>query len=181
MELTTPRLSLRHWRDTDRGPYAALNADSVVMEHFTAPLSPAESDAHVDAIETAFAQRGWGLWAAERTDTGGFIGFIGLSVPRFEAPFTPCVEVGWRLAHAHWGQGFAPEGATAALGFAFDVLRLPDVVSFTAVANARSRRVMDKVGMVHEPDGDFDHPDVPPGSPICRHVLYRVTPQTLRR
>ncbi len=174
MELETERLRLRRWRTEDREPYAALNADPVVMEHFVAPLSRAESDEHVDRIEAFFAEHGWGLWAAERVDTGAFIGFIGLGVPRFEATFLPGVEVGWRLAKEHWGQGFAPEGAREALRFAFDDLSLPEVLSFTAVGNANSRRVMEKIGMRF--DREFDHPSLPDADRIRRHALY-----TLRR
>jgi ribosomal-protein-alanine N-acetyltransferase len=173
--LRTERLVLRPWQDADRAPYAELNADPRVMEFFPAPLTREQSDAHVDHIQATFAAQGWGLWAAERTDTGEFIGFIGLSIPSFEAPFLPGVEVGWRLAHDHWGQGFAPEGGRAALGFAFDVVGYDEVLSFTTVANAKSRRVMEKLGLRHHPDEDFDHPNVPEGDPIRPHVLYRIT------
>ena len=119
-ELRTRRLVLRRWRDEDREPFAALNADPLVMEHFPAPLSRAESDDMVDRIEAHFDEHGWGLWAAEVVGSGTFIGFIGLWAPRFEAHFTPAVEVGWRLAHEHWGHGYAPEGARA-VNPAFDV------------------------------------------------------------
>jgi RimJ/RimL family protein N-acetyltransferase len=173
-ELRTERLLLRGWRASDRAPYAALNADPLVMEHFPAPLTRAESDAHVDRMVAALDAQGWGLWAVEVPGEADFIGFIGLAVPGFEAPFTPCVEVGWRLARSAWGQGYAPEGARAALAFAFDDLGLDEVLSFTAVGNAKSRRVMEKIGMTHDPAEDFDHPNVPDGSPIRRHVLYRI-------
>jgi RimJ/RimL family protein N-acetyltransferase len=172
-ELATDRLRLRAWRPEDREPYAALNADPVVMEHFPAPLTREQSDEHVDRIEAAFAEHGWGLWAVEVPGVSEFIGFIGLGIPRFEAHFTPCVEVGWRLARSAWGHGFAPEGATAALRFAFDEVGLDEVVSFTSVGNAKSRRVMAKIGLQHDPADDFDHPNLPPGHRICRHVLYR--------
>lgn len=172
-ELRTDRLWLRAWRGSDRAPYAALNADPEVMEHFPAPLSRAESDAHVDRMIAALDEQGWGLWAVEVPGEADFIGFIGLNVPRFDAPFTPCVEVGWRLARSAWGRGYAPEGARAALTFAFDELGLDEVLSFTSVGNAKSRRVMEKLGMTHDPADDFDHPGVPEGSPIRRHVLYR--------
>jgi RimJ/RimL family protein N-acetyltransferase len=174
MELRTERLLLRGWRASDRAPYAALNADPLVMEHFPAPLTRAESDAHVDRMVAALDAQGWGLWAVEVPGEADFIGFIGLAVPGFEAPFTPCVEVGWRLVRSAWGQGYAPEGARAALAFAFDDLGLDEVLSFTAVGNAKSRRVMEKIGMTHDPAEDFDHPNVPDGSPIRRHVLYRI-------
>jgi RimJ/RimL family protein N-acetyltransferase len=175
VELRTDRLVLRSWRESDREPYAALNADPIVMEHFPAPLTREESDAHVDRILAAFEELGWGLWAVEVPGVADFIGFIGLGIPRFEASFTPCVEVGWRLARSAWGRGYAPEGGTEALRFAFDHLALEEVVSFTSVGNAKSRRVMEKIGMTHDPADDFDHPAVPLDSPINRHVLYRVT------
>ena len=178
VELETPRLRLRHWREADRVPYAALNADPVVMEHFPAPLTRAQSDEHVDRIEAFFAEHGWGLWAAERKDTGAFVGFIGLGVPRFDAPFLPGVEVGWRLAKEHWGQGLAPEGARAAVRHAFEELALAEVLSWTTVANTNSRRVMEKLGLVHHADEDFDHPNMPVGHPIRPHVLYRITRET---
>ena len=173
-ELRTERLLLRAWRDSDRAPYAALNADPVVMEHFPAPLTREESDAHVDRMVAALDEQGWGLWAVEVPGEADFVGFIGLSVPGFQAHFTPCVEVGWRLARSAWGEGYAPEGARAALAFAFGELGLDEVVSFTSVGNAKSRRVMEKIGMTHDPAEDFDHPNVPADSPIRRHVLYRI-------
>lgn len=177
MELRTERLLLRAWRESDRAPYAALNADPIVMEHFPAVLSREESDAHVDQIVATFEERGWGLWAAEVPGVAEFIGFIGLNLPRFQAHFTPCVEVGWRLARTAWGRGYAPEGATAALRFAFEDLALDEIVSFTTVGNAKSRRVMEKLGMEHDPNDDFDHPSLPAGSPVRRHVLYRISKQ----
>jgi len=173
-ELRTERLVLRPWRTSDRALFAALNADPVVMEHFIAPLNRAESDALADRIEADLAAHGWGLWAAEVPGRFEFIGFIGLAVPGFEAPFTPCVEVGWRLCQSAWGHGYAPEGAAEALRFAFDELELDEVVSFTSVGNAKSRRVMEKVGMTRDPNDDFDHPRVAPGHRITRHVLYRI-------
>lgn len=176
-QLGTERLLLRAWRPADREPFAALNADPLVMEHFPAPLTRAESDALVDRIEGAFDEQGWGLWAVEVPGEAEFIGFIGLAIPRFDAPFMPGVEVGWRLAHTAWGRGYAPEGAREALRFAFEELALDEVLSFTSVGNAKSRRVMEKLGMTHDPADDFDHPNIAAGSPIRRHVLYR-TPAT---
>ncbi|MEO7428918.1 MAG: GNAT family N-acetyltransferase [Acidimicrobiales bacterium] len=173
VELRTERLLLRAWRDDDREPLAALNADPVVMEHFVAPLTGPESVELVDRILAALDEHGWGLWAVEVPGEADFIGFIGLAIPGFEAPFTPCVEVGWRLARSAWGHGYAPEGAAEALRFAFDDLGLDEVVSFTSVGNAKSRRVMDKIGMTRDPADDFDHPRVPADHRIHRHVLYR--------
>lgn len=173
--LRTERLLLRPWRESDREPFATLNADPEVMEFFPAPLTRADSDALVDRILGAFAENGWGLWAAEVVDGPEFIGFIGLAVPRFEASFNPCVEVGWRLARSAWGHGYAPEGAAEALRFGFAEAGLSEILSFTSVINTKSRRVMEKIGMTHDPADDFDHPSVPIDSPLRRHVLYRAT------
>jgi len=175
-ELSTERLHLRAWRPEDREPFAALNADPVVMEHYPSMLTREESDALADRIEARFAEHGWGLWAVEIVDTGEFTGYVGLSPQTWEAHFTPAVEVGWRLAHAYWGRGYAPEGARAALDYAFDVIGLDEVVSFTTVANLRSQRVMQKIGMTHDPADDFDHPALPEGHPQRPHVLYRISP-----
>ena len=172
--LRTPRLVLRHWRPYDREPFAAMNADPVVMAHFPAPLTRAASDALADAIEAHQSARGFGLWALDIPGSAPFAGYVGLSVPGFTAPFTPCVEIGWRLAAAHWGRGYATEAARAVLTHAWEVLELDEVVSFTTAGNARSRAVMTRLGMRYDPADDFDHPRLPPGHPLRRHVLYRV-------
>lgn len=178
-ELTTPRLRLRQWRDEDRSAFAQMNADPEVMRHFPATLSRAQSDELVDGAHAAISERGWGLWAVEvrgaegelpEPGPSGFGGFIGLAVPSFEAHFTPAVEVGWRLAEPFWGRGYATEGARAAVGFAFGELGLKELVSFTTTGNERSRRVMARLGMTHDPAEDFDHPRV--FGPLRRHVLY---------
>ena len=176
--LTTDRLLLRGFTDADREPFAALNADPRVMEHFPEPLTRERSDAFVDRIAAHWAEQGWGLWALERRDTGQFIGFTGLWPVGFDAPFEPRTEVGWRLAAEHWGHGFATEAARAALAFGFDVLGRAEIVSFTSRLNLRSQAVMRRIGMRHEPAWDFDHPSVPPGSPLRPHVTYRVGRQT---
>ncbi len=172
-ELRTERLRLRRWRDRDREPFAELNADHRVNEFLPGPLSRQESDAMIDRLEGHFDQHGFGFWAAELND-GVFAGFVGLSVPRFEASFTPCVEIGWRLGARHWGRGYATEGALAALAYGFDVLGLEEIVSFTVPHNLGSRRVMEKIGMTREPNSDFGHPSLPAGHPLRRHVLYRI-------
>ena len=172
MELRTPRLLLRPWQIADREPFARMNADGRVMEYFAGPLSSNESDALADRLEAELAWRGWGLWAVEIPGLAPFAGFIGLSVPSFEAAFTPCVEVGWRLAARFWGAGYATEGARAAIAFGFETLNLDEIVSFTVPANVRSRHVMERVGMSHDPTHDFDHPGLPSGHPLRRHVLY---------
>lgn len=171
--LTTRRLVLRPWAPADRDAFAALNADPEVMRHFPALLSRAESDALADRIARHFAVKGYGPWAVEVRGGPPFIGFTGLGEVPFDAPFTPAVEVGWRLARAHWGHGFASEAAAAALTYGFDVLGLHQIVSFTVPANARSRRVMARIGMRHDEAGAFDHPRLPAGHPLRRHVLYR--------
>lgn len=173
-EIETERLLLRRWRDADREAFARMNADPAVMEHFPVRLSKAESDRLIDNIEAHFERHGFGLWAAELRATGEFIGFVGLSVPRFEAAFTPCVEIGWRLDATHWGAGLATEGARAVVHHAFGALRLDEIVSFTVAENFRSRRVMEKLGMTHDLRDDFDHPNLLPGHPMRRHVLYRL-------
>jgi len=173
-EIETARLLLRRSRDADREPFARMNADPVVMEHFPARLSREESDRFLANIKAHFERHGFGLWAAELRATGEFIGFVGLAVPGFEAPFTPCVEIGWRLDAAHWGRGLATEGAGAVLRHAFEVLGLEEIVSFTVPANMRSRRVMEKLGMTHDALDDFDHPSLPALHPMRRHVLYRL-------
>jgi RimJ/RimL family protein N-acetyltransferase len=173
-ELHTARLLLRRWRAEDRDAFAALNADPVVMEHFPAVSSRADSDAAADRIAAHFEKHGFGLWAVEIPGVAPFAGFVGLCVPRFEMHFTPCVEIGWRLAAAHWGHGYATEGAQAALAFGFEHLGLEEIVSYTVPGNVRSRRVMEKIGMRHDPGGDFDHPLLPAGHPLSRHVLYRI-------
>jgi RimJ/RimL family protein N-acetyltransferase len=173
-QLCTPRLLLRRWRPEDSEPFAALNADPRVMEHFPAPYSREETDRMIARIEQHFEERGYGLWAVEIRDVAPFAGFIGLCVPRIEAHFTPCVEIGWRLAAEYWKRGYATEGARAALTYGFDTLRLQEIVSFTVPENIRSRRVMEKIGIHHDQAGDFEHPLLPEGHRLRRHVLYRI-------
>lgn len=184
VELTTSRLLLRQWRDTDREPWAALGADPVVMEHFPSLLTSAASDEFLDRQRSLLAERGYGLWAVQLRDVaapdpGHFLGFVGLAHPRFTAAFTtpkdPALEVGWRLARDFWGRGYATEAASAALDYAFTSLRREEVVSFTAMTNLRSQRVMQRLGMWHDEGGDFDHPNVADDSPLKRHVLYRIS------
>jgi len=172
--LRTDRLLLREWRDDDLAPYAALNADPVVMEHFPAPLTRGESDAHVTEIERRFDLGEPSLWALEVVETSEFIGFTGLLAPSFEASFTPCVEVGWRLAGHAWGQGYATEAARAAVTFGFAEHDLDEILSFTTTTNLPSQRVMRRLGMTHDPADDFDHPNVDRDSVLRRHVLFRL-------
>jgi len=173
IEIDTPRLRLRRWRDEDREPFAELNADPAVMAFFASPLGRASSDASIDAWREQFATRGWSNWAVDELSTGRFIGFVGLSVPRRVLPFSPCVEIGWRLARASWGKGFAAEGARAALRVGFERFGLAEIVSFTSVQNVRSRAVMERIGM-QDADQDFEYPGVPEGHPLRLHCLYRI-------
>ena len=172
--LTTGRLILRRWREADRAPFRALNADQRVMEFMPGLLTPDASDALADRAELHFVRNGFGPFAAELRLNGAFLGFIGLSIPRFDAPFMPAVEIGWRLAAEHWGQGLATECARQVLRYGFEDLGLSGVVSFTTDANIRSRRVMEKLGMTHDPRDDFEHPSLPEDHPLRHRVLYRL-------
>ncbi len=172
-ELRTARLLLRRWREADRARFGDINSDREVMRHFPGVLSREESDALADQIEQHFRVHGFGPWVVEIPNIAPFAGFVGLAVPRFEAPFMPCVEIAWRLGRGFWGHGYATEAATAALDFAFEELHLKEVVAFTVPANVPSRRVMERIGMVHDPRDDFDHPLLAEGHPLRRHVLYR--------
>jgi RimJ/RimL family protein N-acetyltransferase len=171
--LRTERLVLRPWRDDDLGPFAAMSADPEVMRWIGAPLTREQSDAVAARIRAGFETHGFGLFAVEVPGHTHFAGFVGLSVPAFEAHFTPCVEIGWRLARVHQSRGYASEGARAVLAYAFADLGLDEVVSFTAASNEASRRVMDRIGLARDPSGDFEHPKLGPGDPLRSHVLYR--------
>jgi RimJ/RimL family protein N-acetyltransferase len=173
--IQTERLMLRRWRDEDREPFAAMNSDPRVMRHFPACLTREESDALVDRAQAHFQQHGFGPFAVELSQNGAFVGFIGLVVPAFQAHFTPCVEIGWRIAAPHWNQGLATEGALACVRYGFDTVGLEEIVSFTVPDNLASRRVMEKIGMRRHEDDDFEHPKIPEGHPLRRHVLYRLT------
>jgi RimJ/RimL family protein N-acetyltransferase len=203
MSLITERLILRPWRDSDLEPFARLNADPFVMEFMPRCLSRDESDAFAARIRADMERRGWGLWAVEvkggpianehgepgaaggsgatgpigkanESGSAPFIGYVGLSVPSFDAHFTPCVEIGWRLAKEHWGRGYATEAAVASLRFAFERLTLERIVAFTVPPNRRSIGVMERIGMTRDAADDFEHPKLPPGHPLRRHVLYTV-------
>lgn len=175
--IETNRLILRQWREEDLEPFAKMNADPKVREYFATLLTKEESDASVKIAADHIARLGWGFWAASLKETGEFIGFIGIEDVYFKAPFTikPAVEIGWRLATPYWGKGYATEGAKASLRYGFEVLNLEEIVAFTVPGNSRSQNVMKKIGMHRDPKDDFDHPKVPIGHPMKRHVLYRIT------
>jgi RimJ/RimL family protein N-acetyltransferase len=178
--IQTPHLLLRRWRDSDLPAFAALNGDPRVMEFMPKLLSREESDAMAARIRMLMTIQGFGFWAVEVPGIADFIGFVGLHRPSFEASFTPCVEIGWRLARAHWGKGYATEAARAALAHGFTALGLNEIVSFTVPANRRSRAVMERLGMTRNPAEDFDHPALAAGDPLRRHVLYRLSRENRR-
>ena len=169
--IETERLVLRQWREADRAPFAALNADPQVMEHFPAPLTRAESDAGIDRQAAFVAQDGLGFRAVERRADSVFVGMVGVKRPPAAFGFAPALELGWRLARAFWGCGYATEAARAALRLGFD-RDAPSVVGFTAVQNLRSQAVMVRIGLERRPELDFDHPALPPGHRLERHVVF---------
>lgn len=173
-ELETARLKLRQWQTSDLKPFAEMNADPRVMAFFPALLSRTASDAMADRMQALIAQRGFGFWAAELKESGAFIGFVGLHIPTAALPFSPCVEIGWRLGLRFWGQGYATEAAREVLRFGFTELSLPEIVSFTAIGNRRSQAVMRRLDMQPQPE-TFQHPDIPAGHPLSEHCWYRLS------
>ena len=173
-ELDTERLRLRQWQAEDYPPFALINADPDVMAFYPACLTVAESDSLAQKIEALLKQKGWGFWAVELKNEGNFIGFVGLHEPQYELPFKPCIEIGWRLAKNYWGRGYATEAAQAALKFAFEKLRLDEVVSFTSLNNRRSEAVMQRLHMVNT-GNNFEHPSIAVGHPLREHLLYKIT------
>ncbi|MEQ1864636.1 MAG: GNAT family N-acetyltransferase, partial [Micropepsaceae bacterium] len=172
--IESARLILRRWRDEDLEPFAAINADPAAMRFMPGVMTREETRALVARIDEHHKAHGFGIWALEAPGVAAFVGFLGLQNVGFEAPFTPAVEIGWRLAPAFWGKGYATEGAKAALRFGFEDLNLDQIVSFTVAANKPSWSVMERIGMVRDADGDFDHPRLPVGHALRRHVLYRM-------
>jgi RimJ/RimL family protein N-acetyltransferase len=170
--ISTERLLLRRWKAEDFEPFCAMNADAEVMRHFPSTLTREQTAAGLKRAEAHFDRYGWGLFAAEYEEK--FIGYVGLFHVPFEAHFTPAVEIGWRLAREYWNRGLATEGAKACLEFGFSQLGLEEIVAFTVPGNGASRRVMEKIGMRHDPQGGFEHPRVAPGHPLRWHVLYRI-------
>jgi len=174
IEVETDRLKLRQWKESDSPFFAEMNSDPVVMEYYPSVMSKAESDEMANKIQSLISSRGWGLWAVKEKHHKKFIGFVGLHEPIHELPFSPCVEIGWRLAKESWGKGYATEAAKAALNIAFGQLDLSKVYSFASVVNSRSRAVMDRLNMVNTHQ-NFEHPKVPVGSLLREHVLYEIT------
>ncbi|MEZ7893267.1 MAG: GNAT family N-acetyltransferase [Candidatus Wallbacteria bacterium] len=173
IELFTKRLWLRPWQEKDAEPFCEMNSDPEVMKYFPNPLNNDETINFIERIKIKFAETGFGLFAVEVMQSGEFIGFIGLSQPKFKSFFTPCYEIGWRLKKNAWGQGYATEGAAECLKLGFGQLNLDKIYSFTAAINLRSENVMKRLGLIKE--GEFPHPSLPPESPLSRHLLYAVT------
>jgi len=174
IEMETHRLRMRQWKKADRPIFAQLNADPLVMKYFPRMLNEWESNRMADKIQCLIAERGWGFWAVEEKERGEFIGFVGLHEPLPELPFTPCVEIGWRLAKQYWGKGYATEAANAALEVGFKRLNLAQILAFTSVCNRKSRAVMERLNMLNSQQ-NFEHPGVPIGSPLREHVLYKLS------
>jgi RimJ/RimL family protein N-acetyltransferase len=173
--IATERLLLREWQKRDLEPFAEMNGDPLVMEHFPRTLTRGDSDALVGRIRASWAANGYGLWAVATRADDTFLGFTGLALHTFEAPFTPAVEIGWRFARGAWSRGYATEAATAALRYGFETVGLPEILSWTAATNQGSRRLMERIGLIRDLDGDFEHPNVPAGHPARPHVLYRLS------
>ena len=172
-ELSTSRLLLRPWRETDLPAFATLNADPEVRRWFQGTLTREQSDAEAARLQAHITAHGFGFWAVEAPGVAQLVGFVGLKHVGFAAPFAPAVEAGWRLARAHWQKGYAMEAARAVLAHGFGLLGLAEVLAFAVPGNLASRRVMERIGMRHDLEGDFDHPALPEGHPFRRHVLYR--------
>jgi ribosomal-protein-alanine N-acetyltransferase len=174
--IETPRLLLRTWHEEDAKPFAGINQDPKVIEFLRDdPMSLEEAQEFIRFTNEQINTRGFGWLAATLKDTHELIGFIGLHIPGFEAEITPCIEIGWRLAQKHWGKGYASEGANALLELGFNKFSLDEIVSFTAKDNIRSAQVMERIGMTRDFNGDFDHPKLPPGHRIRRHIVYRIS------
>jgi RimJ/RimL family protein N-acetyltransferase len=176
VELKTERLLLRQWRNQDLPEMASINADSTVMKYYPKLLSRQESNAAVEKFKSLISKNGWGFWAVESTRDRSFIGLVGLHKPAYKLPFGPCVEIGWRLARASWGQGYATEAGTACLDFAFGKLELSEVFAFSSVPNMKSRAVMERLDMENI-QANFGHPTVPHNSPLREHVVYKIDSQ----
>lgn len=179
MEIKTTRLTLRQWKPEDKAPFYELNSDPRVMEYFPAPLTLTESNDLADKIQNLIAEQGWGFWAVELNETQEFIGFVGLHIPKSDLPFSPCVEIGWRLACRYWGKGYAFEAAKASLEFGFTNLQLKEIVAFTTLYNKRSMAVMERLGMKWSEN--FNHPHLPAGHDLSAHHLYRITSEQWRQ
>lgn len=180
VELKTERLLLRQWKDEDVVLFSKMNADPMVMEYYPSTLDEEQSDTMANKIKSLIAEKGWGFWAVELHNEKRFIGFVGLHEPTYELPVTPCVEIGWRLDKNYWGKGYATEAANESLKFAFEELELNEVYSFASVANEKSWRVMQRLGMKNT-HSNFEHPIIPENHPLREHVLYKITKEQYKK
>ncbi len=174
MALETNRILLRQWKNQDLPAFAKLNSDPEVMKYFPNRLNRKESDAIAEKCKSLISENGWGFWALELKNTEEFLGFVGLHSIKADLPFSPCVEIGWRLSKKHWGNGYATESAKTVLDYAFETLKLNDVVSFTTRSNTPSRAIMERLGFSNTHQ-NFMHPDIPENSPLAEHVLYKIS------
>jgi len=174
IEFETSRLRLRQWRDQDFKAFAKMNADAKVMEYYPSIITSEQSDELADKIQERIKENGWGFWALELKSTNTFIGFTGLNEPSYDLPVTPCIEIGWRLARKHWGNGYVTEAARKCLDVAFESLKLSTVYSFTSIQNKKSEAVMQRLNMLNL-EQNFEHPIIPIGNPLREHVLYKIT------
>lgn len=172
--IETERLILRTWTDADVDEYYRINQDPQVIEFLRGPLTMQEVGDFIAFENQQFASMGYTLWAAEEKSSGKLMGFIGLDPLKWDAPFGPCVEIGWRLGSPYWGKGYATEGASAVLKYGFETSGLKEIISFTVPANVRSIRVMEKIGMKRDFNGDFAHPKLPPDHRLSKHILYKI-------
>jgi RimJ/RimL family protein N-acetyltransferase len=175
VELRTPRVLLRQWKEGDHDEWGAMNADTEVRQYFPAVNDQATSQDEMTRCRAGITQRGWGFWALEIPGVDAFAGFVGLNSPAITAPWQPAVEIGWRLKRSMWGKGYATEAATAALHFAFTSLELPFVMAMSVSTNTPSHKVMKRIGMCPWPGMEFDHPRVPADWPLKRHIVHRIT------
>lgn len=173
--IETDRLLLRRWKSADLEPFVRLNSDPRVMKYFPSILDRSQVEDFILRMEKQIDSRGFGFWACELKEEGSLIGAVGLNAPSFEASFTPCVEIGWRLSYEYWGRGLAPEAARAVIEFGFRKLGLTEILSWTSKENFQSQRVMEKIGMTRDPSSDFDHPRIPEGHWLRPHVLFRIS------
>ena len=175
VELRTPRLLLRQWKDDDLDAWCEMNADAEVRKYFASVNKRVDSEGEASRAKANIAHRGWGFWAIEVPAVDTFIGFVGLHAPPFPAPWQPAVEIGWRLKRASWRHGYATEAAMAARNFAFNQLELPQIIAMSVVTNEPSHRVMHRIGMTRWEGMEFDHPRVPEDWPLKRHIVHRIT------
>lgn len=176
--IETERLILRTWEEDDMNAYYSLNQDPKVVEFLFKMTSINQARAFIETMNRQFNAHGYTIFALEEKQTGKWIGFTGLNAPVWSERFTPCVEIGWRIRSDCWGHGYATEAAKAILDYGFKMCALDEILAWTVPANIRSIRVMEKIGMMRDFNGDFYHPEIPSGHPLSKHILYRIKCKT---